>query len=227
MLLKGREWQVSFKVVAKIMKIKSVTFLLFVASLSLMLGSCGNKSAEEIEKEYSSGVVLVQNRGYYEIKLKNGVSFYFTSYDEEDGLTGFTTERDSIETYSTYGTGFFVSNDGQIATNHHVVSNMVDDETITNHLSKAISEGKEVVSTEYNETLQKYRAVDRATDMALYDPDVSPEEYREYKELRDELADELDTYQTLYQALNQIKPEEASVIYHNEIGVAYNATFVT
>lgn len=210
-----------------IMRIKSVTFLLFISTLSLMLASCGNKSTDEIEKEYSSGVVLVQNLSYYEIKLLNGVSFYFTSYDEEDGLKGFTTEKDSIETCSSYGTGFFVSADGQIATNHHVVSNMVDDASITNHLSKAITEGKEAISTEYNETLQKYRVVERATDSALYDPEVSAEEYREYKALRDELADELDTYQTLYSALSQIKPEEASVIYHNEIGVAYNDTYVT
>lgn len=107
------------------MKIKFFPFLLFVASLSLMLESYGNKSADEIKKEYSSGVVIVQKLSYYKIKFLNEVSFYFTSYNEE-GLKGFTTEKDSIKMCSTYSTGFFVSEDGQIVTNHHEVSNRID-----------------------------------------------------------------------------------------------------
>ena len=40
-------------------------YLLLLASICMTFASCTNKSEDEIEKEASSGVVLVQNKSFY------------------------------------------------------------------------------------------------------------------------------------------------------------------
>lgn len=79
-----------------------ITFFILLALLS----SCGNKNAEDIENELSSGVVLIQNKSYYEAKLSNGNSLYFTGFDKENGIIGLTADIDSVEMSVSYGTGF-------------------------------------------------------------------------------------------------------------------------
>ena len=54
--------------------------LLFI-TLCCLISACGNKSEQEIEELTSTGVVLVQNKSYYEVVLSNGESVYFSSFD--------------------------------------------------------------------------------------------------------------------------------------------------
>ena len=68
--------------------------ILFVM-LAFVFFGC-NKSEQEINEEFSSGVVLIKNTGYYEMKISDEISIYFTNYSEENGLENFTTEEDSI-----------------------------------------------------------------------------------------------------------------------------------
>ena len=69
-------------------------FLTFITCMvCIITTSCSNKSEQDIEKEISSGVVLVQNQSYYEVDLSNGEKFYFSSYDEQDGIKGFATDE--------------------------------------------------------------------------------------------------------------------------------------
>ena len=72
---------------------KSTVFIVFFACLAFF--AC-NKSESEINYEYSSGVVLIKNTGYYELKINDELSAYFTNYSEEKGLENFTVDKDSI-----------------------------------------------------------------------------------------------------------------------------------
>ena len=115
---------------------KKTSFLILV--LCSLLFSCSNLSEKEIEETTSSGVVLVQNQSYYEVVLSNGESIYFSNFDEDGDLKGIATEEDSVEVVTNYGTGFFVSETGEIATNAHVVSNMVADKEVNNESCSSI-----------------------------------------------------------------------------------------
>ena len=89
--------------------------LLSLLLLALVVAGCDNKkSAEELFKETASGVVVVLNEFYYELKLPNGKSLYFTGLDEEGDIDGLTADiEDAIKNRNIItGTAFFVGTDG-------------------------------------------------------------------------------------------------------------------
>lgn len=110
----------------------------FVSGLLLLaiVTSCNSKKTsytqEQLYEKLSSGVVLIQNTYYYKITLSDD-SYHSTSYSfsgiDNDNLenVSFTSSRnfngvaDSIKRI-TFGTGFFISARGTIATNSHVIN---------------------------------------------------------------------------------------------------------
>lgn len=194
--------------------------------LGLAIVSC-NKSADDIEKSDAKGVVLVQNQSYYEVVLPNGESLYFSSYDKEDGIQGLVGEEDSVEVTCSYGTGFFISKQGEIVTNDHVVSNIAEDEEVNESLSDVIDALKEVVAIIYNEYDEKLTEVQKLYDYANYSSDVSYEEFYEIRDYRDQLQNEMNEYLEYYTALDDLNADDSEIKYHNRVSIAYNNTYVT
>lgn len=192
-----------------------------------LLSSCGNKSDEQLEKEMSTGVVLVQNQSYYEVVLSNGESIYFSSFDDEDGVNGFATEEDSVEVVTSYGTGFFISEDGKIATNAHVVSNTVSDKEVNKSISSLIGVFKKYFYALYSEADNKYEKAAAYCSVALYDDEVSVEEYHRIRDLRDAIKKVRDEYAEYYHGLDEIRASDSEIRYHNEVSIAFNDTYIT
>ena len=134
-------------------------YLFFIICIGLLFTSCGTKSEKEIEEETSSGVVLVQNNSFYEVVLSNGESIYFTGFDEDGDVNGLEFDRDSVKTQISYGTGFFVSDDGQIATNAHVVSNIVADKDVNKSVAHVIDALKQITRALYDETKEELEEI--------------------------------------------------------------------
>ena len=198
-----------------------------VCAICLIATSCGNKSEKEIEQEISSGVVLVQNQSYYEMELPTGEKLYFSNYDEEDGIKGIAMDEDSVEVVTSYGTGFFISGDGQIATNAHVVSNTAEDKDITKSMTKILEAAKQNVLSEYKSYLESYREVESALDYAQFDDDVEYDDLYKLGLLKDVLEDKCKEYATIYNQLDGMKASDSEIRYHCTISVAYNDTYVT
>ena len=60
--------------------------------VAVLLVSCGNLTTDEINEKCASGVVLIRNQSYFELRLNNGESFYFTDfYKEENNFEGWTS----------------------------------------------------------------------------------------------------------------------------------------
>lgn len=192
-----------------------------------MLSSCGNKSDEQLEQEVASGVVLVQNQSYYEVVLSNGESIYFSAFDEKEGVIGIATEEDSVEVVTTYGTGFFVSEDGQIATNAHVVSNTVSDKEVNKSVSSLIRVLKKLFLECYNEANEKYEKAVAYYNYANISDEVSYEEFYKIRDYCDGFKIERDKYAEYYNELDEIRASDSEIKYHNEVSIAYNDTYVT
>ena len=96
--------------------------LILLLAVIAMTGCDNKKSAEELFKETSSGVVVVLNEYYYELKLPNGNSLYFTGLDEEGDITGLTADVNEAKANRSMltGTAFFVDDKGTLMTNRHV-----------------------------------------------------------------------------------------------------------
>ena len=200
---------------------------LLVFALLVLLVSCGNKSDEQIEKEIISGVVLVQNKSYYEVVLSDGESIYFSTFDDEEGVKGIAMEEDSVEVVTSYGTGFFVSEDGKIATNAHVVSNMVSDKDVNKSVSSLISKLKKLFLNLYNESNEKYEKAVVYYNYANTSDEVSYEEFYKIRDYRDAIKKERDEYAEYYNGLDEIRASDSEIKYHNEVSIAYNDTYVT
>ncbi len=203
---------------------KSFSFLIL---LSFLLASCGNKSDKEIQKSIDSGVVLIQNSSYYELVFPDGGgSIYSSGLDEKGKIQGLSTSGDSIKTIYSYGTGFFVSDDGKIATTLNVVS--LKEATAEEEISpqKIFDAIRQYYSVLYYGAKGEYDRWSNLAQIANYSSSYSKEEYYEYKELRDAAKVEIEEYTHIYNLLNRYKASDCEIKYHNDLGIAYNNTYV-
>lgn len=202
-------------------------YLFFIICIGLLFSSCGTKSEKEIEEETSSGVVLVQNNSFYEVVLSNGESIYFTGFDEDGDVNGLEFDRDSVKTQISYGTGFFVSDDGQIATNAHVVSNIVADKDVNKSVAHVIDALKQIARALYDETKEELEEIEDLYNYACFSPDVSYEEFYIVKAQKESVEEKLNNIVEFYNTVDDIRPSDSEIKYHNEVSVAYNNTHVT
>ena len=206
---------------------KHLTIALF--GLLVAMTSCGNKPEEQIEHEMASGVVLVQNQSYIEVVLPDGESLYFSGYDEEEGLIGYANEEDSVEMNTIYGTGFFISKCGEIATNNHIVASTVSDKEIIGAVSSAVDVVKMAAYELYRESKEQYDellSLQSGIQLAYFVDEVSRYEYEQYQQALEQARTEMDEYESTYSALNLTNMNDCEVIRHNEISIAYNNTHI-
>lgn len=198
--------------------------LILISLCLTMLVSC-KVGTSEIESKYSSGVVLIQNKGFYELETEHG-SIYFADYDpEEEEISGLQVEEDSIEYQISYGTGFFISNDGMIATNKHVVASQLSEKEAQDMLGKLIVAIREGLKEDFNQLVRFQEQVREGMRYAYNNDNYS--DYRELDELDDAIIERKNELKEQYHALGSIDRRSAELRYHNEVSVAYNDTYVT
>lgn len=195
--------------------------------LSMLVASCGNKPEQEIEETAASGVVLVQNQSYFELVMPNGNSIYFSRFDEDGDVAGLAMEADSVEATISYGTGFFVSANGEIATNAHVVDNMTEEKAANRSVTKVFNGIQQIVKAVYDDYKDKYESACALALQALLDDDVSAEEYRSVCEVRDAYESNVEECAEMYNNIGNLKASDCELKYHNTVSIAYNDTYVT
>ena len=74
----------------------------------------------ELYQTYRSSVALIQNSYYFKTTLDNGFEFYYT-YSNNKPVFYDTEEEAIADAGVVFGTGFFISPEGELVTNRHVV----------------------------------------------------------------------------------------------------------
>lgn len=194
--------------------------LLLVLPVFLLL-AC-NRSEEAINEECGSGVVLIKNQGYYELSIPNGGSIYFTDYNAENGLVNFTINPDSIVPFESYGTGFFVSDKGLIATNHHVITPYISPEEVKKAMQQVVRQVQSQLSSEYDR-LSAYQAELRRQLMLKY---MFGQNFSQESYATEWIESQLQAYRELYQAYASLDFSRARLTLHNKIAIAYNDSHI-
>ena len=201
----------------KLIKISINTILLFFL---LLLASCVNLSEEEIIRNLKSGSVLVVNTGYYEVKLESGQSIYFNTFDNEGYIDDISFESpDSLDVKEQLGVGFYVSDDGKILTNAHIVYNVKSLDEINDSISSFFDSYSSLVrylrdysSSEKEELEEEYWNI-------MFDDDYSYLDTQLLKERIDSISSVISTCDSELSEINGINFHNSTIVYHPKICV--------
>ena len=122
------------------MKLKLQHTIITAMAFTVLLASCGKKSADEIFEEQKSGVVLVLNKFYYKVEMPGGQQLFFNGIDTNGNILGFTTNEQEAKAKAQMlnGTGFFVGEDGKFVTNRHVAVTDLDSRKLKTQLASIV-----------------------------------------------------------------------------------------
>lgn len=204
---------------------QSIIVLLILGAISLFMISC-NRNMEQMANDYQSGVVLVQTMEFYEMVLAEGSSLYFTGsdFDKETGeFIGMFAELDSLVPDVLYGTGFFISKDGMLATNRHVIEGNITEKEAKSGLRKivnTIQDALEKTKKEYSDYQRDMMA------MIMQNPDTVPGTLQGQKDALEFFTQTLEEIDELISVIKHIDVSEIDLVYHNDVRIAYNNTYV-
>lgn len=202
---------------------------------TLLLTTCsGEKEPKELFDQQQSGVCMVLNSYYYEITLPNGSKWYCSGINEDGDLDNFTMEVEEArkqEQMST-GTAFFIDKQGTLLTNRHVVSPSVPEDVIKKAAKSLINNFKTYLQEGQSNYAQQYNLLEQQKQNC-YGIDYygntyfDQNQYDQIVQQQNELAEQFNEAQALVDNINSMDMSTLRVQSVNEIGLAYNNTYVT
>ena len=210
--------------------------LLLLFAAVLMLAGCDKKkSADELFKETASGVVVVLNEFYYELKLPNGNTLYFTGLDEEGDISGLTADLEEVKKNRNMitGTAFFIDNEGTLMTNRHVAQPDIDAVTARRSMIKFMKVLKEYLSEAMSTLSDQFDALEAQKSSCSYFDyygflRVDQEKLAAINSQQMELSRQYEELRQSREGVDEnIDPEGIKITTVCELGVAYNNTYVT
>ncbi len=199
--------------------------ILYLLIISIVFG-CAEKPPEptELYNDYRKSVALIKNSYYFQTTLDNGFEFFYTIENNEPIF--FDEEEDAIANAGvSYGTGFFISSTGELATNRHVVYPSQEttsiSEGINNYLNDIKYKLKKLINETQNENSKLADAYNEYYDYLDYDRKT---------ELKDEYANRKNEIIELEQYLENLdfNPNNTTTeLKRIFLGIALDDTHVT
>lgn len=210
--------------------------LLPVLMLALLLSGCGpkEKTPEEIYTDQASGVVLVLNQFYYSAELPNGDVIYFSGIKDGE-LEDVSLNEDSITKSLSFGTAFFVDDQGSLITNRHVVDPIIAPGEVKEYVQSIIDGLQAMAEFSQQQMIQQYQSLQEQIESNTY---LNYDEYyglyasesEDNDELREQqrlLSQEYEKAEAYIDRLRHIDVSEIKIKTYCEIGIAFHDTYVT
>ncbi len=208
------------------------TYLLlfiFLAFITLSTLSCKKEVKKVIEPpkpaelfdRYKESVVLIKTSFYVKLELDNGLTLYFSNPDNQDRDPFTEDEGEARQNpLSIYGTGFFLTKDGVIATNRHVAFPLLDDLDVLGILKQRYEALKSYIVKEISLNNDTLTMIDNALNQNLSDHqvDILNEKAKE--------IEERNSFYRIYLASQDFDPQQSSLeIIPVNVEIAYNNSF--
>lgn len=199
---------------------------IIIIFIVFLLFSCKRTPPEptELYEKYRNSVVLIQNSYYFKTSLDNGLQFFYVM--ENNKPVFYDTEQEAIDNASVvFGTGFFISDRGEIATNRHVVYPEKECQQADKKIKELVNDLKSKIQKAINETKNEQ------SKLAEIYHDYS--EYLDFSrkmKMKEEYSDKQNTLMELNQMLKNLEysPRNARTIVQRVfLGIACDDTHVT
>ena len=210
--------------------------IIVLTALMLLVTSQEQKTPEQLFEERASGVVVILNEFYYELKLPNGNKVYFTGIDSDGDLENFTPDEEQIKKNRQImtGTGFFVDNKGTIMTNRHVAQPQLDKTQAMAAYIELIKSAKSLIALGLSQMQEQYADLERQKEKSyVYDP-YSGDAYYDLDRMNSidqkkaEIEEAYEELNETYEGLNGLTdPASLKISVVSQLGIAYNDTYVT
>lgn len=204
---------------------KKILFLSVLAAVLL----CACKKPEQLYDEQKSGVVMVINKYYYEMKLPSGYMLYFTGLDEDGNIQNFTEDVKEVKKNPavSYGTAFFIDEKGGLLTNRHVASPPIDRDLVKKNFTAIMSALQQRAGAYMEELRNAYaQAEAEANSIVGYDEygdlvTTDEERLQELVAAAKQMEQEYEEAQNAVEMLEQIKdPRGIEINPVCELGIA-------
>lgn len=141
-------------------------------------------------------------------------------FSENGKLENLVADEDSVKGYEFYGTGFFVSADGKIATNAHVVTPPVSYDDVKGNLNTVISDMRADMVSRFESYSRQANDVRNASLSKI----MKGDDYSVERELYSMLKDKMEQCRELYEQLGRIDLSDIEIQQTYSVSIAYNGT---
>lgn len=199
---------------------------IFILTFTIFVISCETKPPEptELYSKYRSSVALIQNSYYFKTSLDNGYEFFYTV--EEDEPVFYEDEQEAIENAGMrFGTGFFISNKGELATNRHVVYPNKEDALVEKGINDYFNDLRYKIKKTINE-----KQTEQSKLAELWNEYYDHLNYDEKSRIQDEYSNKKNDVLELKQLLDLLffHPKATTTeLKRVFLGIAYDDTHVT
>lgn len=211
-------------------------FIITIIGILFIISCQEQKTPEQLFEERASGVVVILNEYYYEMRLPNGGCIYFTGINSDGDLDNFTLDEELIRKTPQVmtGTGFFIDKQGTIMTNRHVAQPQLDKDQAKAAYINLIKNIKSFIGYGLSQMQQQYADLEQLKQQSLlYDPYSGNTYYdmdriNSINDKKTEIEAEFAELYEKYDGINdQIDPSTLNVSAVCKVGIAYNDTYVT
>lgn len=199
---------------------------IFILTLTIFVLSCETKPPEpsELYSKYRNSVVLILNSYYFKTSLDNGFELFYTV--ENDEPVFYEDEQEAIENADTsFGTGFFISDKGELATNRHVVYPNKEDALVGKGINEYFNNLRYEIEKVINE-----KQTEQSKLVDLWNEYYDLLDYDEKSQIKDEYSNKKNDVLELKQLLDQLtfNPKATTTeLKRVFLGIAYDDTHVT